>query len=42
MLRVGIELALRRNPVVGLLGMRQVGGEISARRRGPGHFFDLG
>lgn len=46
MLRGGIELALRRNPVVALLGMRQVGKttlarEIAGRRRGPSHFFDL-
>ena len=46
LLRVRIEAALRRSPVVTLLGMRQVGKstlarEIAARRRGPVHFFDL-
>ncbi|MBZ0154436.1 MAG: AAA family ATPase [Planctomycetes bacterium] len=41
-----VQAALRRAPVVALLGMRQVGKstlarEIAARRRGPVHFFDL-
>lgn len=44
--RERIELALRRNPVVALLGMRQVGKttlarEVAANRRGPTHLFDL-
>lgn len=46
LLRRRIEGSLRRYPVVGLLGMRQVGKttlarEIAARRRGPSHVFDL-
>lgn len=45
-LRTRVESALRRQPVVALLGMRQVGKtsmarEIASRRRGPTHFFDL-
>ncbi|MBL8754089.1 MAG: ATP-binding protein [Planctomycetes bacterium] len=45
-LRGEVETALRRSPVVALLGMRQVGKsslarDILARRRGPTHFFDL-
>lgn len=45
-LRERVETALRRFPVVALLGMRQVGKttlarEIASRRRGPVHVFDL-
>ncbi len=45
-LRGKVEAALRRSPVVALLGMRQVGKStlaraIASRRRGPTHFFDL-
>jgi predicted AAA+ superfamily ATPase len=45
-LRARVETALRRFPVVALLGMRQVGKttlarEVVDRRRGPVHFLDL-
>ena len=41
-----VERLLRSNPVVALLGARQVGKttlarQLTQRRRGPAHFFDL-
>ena len=44
--RAALERLIANNPVVGLVGARQVGkatlaGEVAGRRSGPTHFFDL-
>ena len=44
--RVALERLIANNPVVGLVGVRQVGKttlarDVAGRRAGPTHFFDL-